>query len=301
MIQRLDANTTRFLADLRDINGRVERAQREVASGRRINNASDSPEDLSTLFQLRTELEFTRQVRSNLGRFRTEAQAAEQTLQSAVSLMDRAAVLGTQGANGTMSAEDRGIVAGEVEALLEQMAGLARTKVESRYIFSGNADGQPPFTLDLTLDDPVSGYLGGAATREVMHPAGTAFSISKDAEEVFDNPDPDKNVFQAINSLRLALRDNDDDAIAAALERVQSAGGHLNQQLASYGAVQNQISEATEFAYKQELRLETRLSEIEDTDLTEAILELTQARHQQETSLAVKAQNRKISLFNYLG
>ncbi len=301
MIRRLDAATDAFLTDLAYISRRVEQAQQEVTSGRRINKVSDAPDELSSLLQLRTELNQTEQLRSNLSRVKAEADTAEQTLQSAIEALDRAAVLGMQGANGTMTAERREMIAVEVETILEQMVGLSRSRIEGRYIFSGNADDQPPYTIDMALDDPVSAYLGDPATRQVMHPSGNVFSVSKSAEEIFDHPDAEKNVFDAINNLRLALRDNDDTGIEAALDQITSAGDHLNNELAYYGTVQNQVAEATNFAYKQELRLQTRLSGVQDTDMTSAILELNEARYQQEVALATKAKSQRRTLFDYLG
>jgi flagellin-like hook-associated protein FlgL len=133
-----------------------------------------------------------------------------------------------------------------------------------------------------------------------MHPAGTEFRISLSADEIFDNADPSKNVFQAINSLRLGLQADDQDAITAALEQITSAQAHLNSSLAYYGAVQNQVLEATEFAYQQELRLNTRICEIEEVDSVEAFLELNAATYQQSVALAVKAEDKPTSLFDYI-
>jgi flagellar hook-associated protein 3 FlgL len=301
MIRSLAPATNRFLTDLAEITRRVERAQREITSGRRINRVSDDPERISRLVQARTEIGQTEQIRFNLNRVKTEVDAAEQALQAAMKVLDRAAVLGTQGANETQTAEQRGIICREVTMLLEQMVDVTRAVVAGRYIFSGDADGEVPFTLDLTQDFPVSAYMGSDATRQVMHPCGTLFSIARTAEDIFHNADPANNVLDAINNLRLALRDDDTDAIVSALEQVRSAAVHLNNELAYYGATQNQVAEAIDFAHKQELRLRTELSVIEDADLTESILALNQARYQQEVALASQAKLPKISLFDFLG
>lgn len=300
MLPRLDAPTEIFLADLRAIGRRVERAQRAVASGRRLNRVSDAPGEVRGLLQLRTELRQTERIRANLGRVRTEVDAAEQALQAAVKVMERAEVLGAQGANGTLSAAERRMIAVEVETLIEQMAGLARSRIEGRYIFSGDADNQPPYTLDLTLDDPFSGYQGTPATRLAQHPDGTAFAIAHSADVIFDHPDPEKNALEAVNGLRLALRNDDITAIQDALGRLDTAGTYLNEQLAFYGAVQNEIAEAVDLAHRQELRLATRISEIEDADLMASILDLDAAQHQQEVALTVQARMNPRSLFDYL-
>ena len=230
----------------------------------------------------------------------SEVDGAEQSLRSAVEVLERAAVLGQQGANDTQSPEQRLMISREVETLIEQMVGLTRTTVEARHIFSGDADEQAPFTIDLSLDDPVSNYLGANATREVLHPTGSRFVISKTGEEIFDNPDPDKNVMEAINNLRIALRDNDEAAIVTTLGQIQSAQVHLSGELAFYGAAQNQVTEAIDFAHKQELRLKSGLSEIEETDMVDAIVTLNQVRYQQEVALSSQASLKKISLFDFI-
>ena len=301
MIHRLDPATDKFLTDMVGINQRLERAQREVTSGKRLTKVSDVPDQISRMLQLRTEFQQTEQVRFNLGRVQTEVDAGEQALQAAVKVLERASVIGTQGVNFTQEPEQRQMIAHEVEALLEQMVGLSRTTVEARYIFSGNADGQPPYTLDVSLDDPMSNYLGSAATRQVMHPTGSRFSIGKTAEDIFDNTDPNLNVFEAINNLRLALRDNDETAMVSALGQIKTAEVHLNIQLAFYGTTQNQVADAVDFAHKQELRLKSQLSEIEDADMVESIVALNQARYQQEVALSSHAKIQKVSLFDFLG
>ena len=143
--------------------------------------------------------------------------------------------------------------------------------------------------------------VGGNVTREVAHPTGSRFRVAKSAEEIFDNPDPNKNVFQAVNNLRLALRDNDQQGIEAALGQIESAETHLNSELSFYGAAQNQVAEAVNFSHKQLLRLQTRLSELQDADMTEAIVRFNQAQYQQEVALTSKARMPKRSLFDYLG
>lgn len=301
MLRRVDPETERFLDDLARIKDRLARAQREVSSGRRLNQPSDDPDQVSQLLMLRSELAATEQIRFNLGRVTAEVNTAEQTLSAAVERLDRAAVLGSQGAGSTATAEQRLLVAREVEALLEQMVNLADTTVEGRYIFSGNADGQIAYTLDWTQSYPVSAYLGSAATRTIAGPGGQRIAVAKTAAEIFDNPDPAKNVFQALNNLRTALLANDQAGIGAALAQIRTASVHLNDELAFYGTVQNQLAAATEAARKEELRLKTRISEIQDADLTESIVAMNEARFQQEVALSARARMPRTSLFDYLG
>lgn len=301
MIRMLDPQADKFLTDLSQLTARLDKAQREITSGRRINSVSDDPDQVPNLLESRSELQLTEQIRTNLGRVQHEVDSAEAALQQAVTAMERIAVLGAQGATSIMGPAQRQTLANEVATLLEQLVNISRTTVEGRYIFSGDTDGTAPYTFDISQPFPVSAYQGAAATRQVMSASGTLFSIARTAAQIFDDADPNNNVFQAVNNLRVALLANDLTAITTALSTVNTANGHLNNQLAGYGATQNQVAAAVDFAHKQELRLKTHISEIEDADLTEAVLDLNQARFLQETALTSQARLRRISLFDYLG
>jgi flagellar hook-associated protein 3 FlgL len=301
MLRGPDAQTSKFLADLARINRRLDTAQFQITSGRRINHVSDAPDDIARLLEMRSELSSTEQVRTNLSRTQSEVDAAEQAIRHATDLMDRVLSLGTQGASDISTPAQRVALSLEIGAILEQLVNAAATSNEGRFLFSGDADQTPPYSIDINLDAPLSFYNGAASTRQIMHPAGTLFSVARTAEEIFDNVNPAANVFQSVNALRLALRDNNPTAIRDALSNVRTAATHVTNMLAYYGTVQNQVAEAVDFGYKQELRLKTQISTVQDADMTAAILDLNRARFQQETSLKAQAGLRKTSLFDYLG
>jgi flagellar hook-associated protein 3 FlgL len=300
MLRSLDASSENFLNNLNDIAARMESAQRKISTGLRIHSVSDDPDQISPLLQARADLAAVTQTQYNLGRVKSEVDAAEQALQQAVSLVERARTLGSQGVTGTATPESRQAIADELGSILESLAGLSRTTVEGRYIFSGDADHQAPYTVDLSQPNPISAYMGSSATREIQHPNGSRFSLSKTAQDIFDAPDPTQNVFYSINALRVALQNNDEDAIQAALPNVITAQTYLNGQLSFYGTVQNKVADATEFANRSELQLKARLSTIEDADLTEAILELNQAQLQQQAALQTRGRMPRTTLFDYL-
>jgi flagellar hook-associated protein 3 FlgL len=108
-------------------------------------------------------------------------------------------------------------------------------------------------------------------------------------------------VFTAVNQLRVALEANDTIGIQNAEAALTQAGDYLNQQLGFYGAAQNRIAAATDLSQKMDLNLQTALSGKQDADLAQAILDLTQAKTQEQASLAARAQMRKTSLFDLLG
>jgi flagellar hook-associated protein 3 FlgL len=299
MVHRLDPSSESFLAALNRVNSRAERATREISTGYRISSASDDPDQISTLLQARSELNRTTQIGVNLGRVKTEVDTAEATVSGAVKLAERARVLGTQGANSIQTPEARAAIADELDGILRQMVGLSNTTVEGRYIFGGDADASAPYTWDETQPYPVVVNQNSAATRQVLHPSGTTFAVAHNAQQIFDAAG--HGAFQSIFDLSAALRAGDQTGIETGLASVRDAGQHLNLQLAFYGSVQGQIREATDMSSSMVLRLKTQISSMQETDLTEAILELAQAKNQQQASLEARAKLPRTSLFDFLG
>ncbi len=301
MIQSLDAATNRFLDNLRSLNSRLERAQQQVASGRRVSAPSDAPDSVVSLVSAKAGLSRLAQIQMNLNRFRTEVDGAEGVLQQAVKLFDRVRTLGMTGASGVQTDTTRRGIADEIQSLLERMVGIANTQVDGRYVFAGDADQTPPFTLDWGGTPPWGGYQGSAATRTAIHPTGVTFRVSLDAQWIFDNSDPAINVFASIENLRQALLSGDETTLRSALAPLGDVAAHLSGALMFYGNVQTQIAEALETASAMSLRLRTQIAGLEDADLTEAVVELQQVRFTQEAALQVRAASPRRSLFDYLG
>lgn len=300
MIPTLNPFDQQYLNNLEGIRERMERAQRQMSTGVRVEKVSDDPDQVSTLLSSRASLAGVEQIQSNLGRVTAEVNAGEQALQTAVQLFERARTLGAQGANGTQTAATRAMLAGEVESVLEQMVTLTGTQVEGRFIFSGDTDRQVPYTIDVMQDPPVSAYLGSASTRLVQHPNGTTFRVGRTAQEIFDSADPATNVFASLTALRDALTANDDVAVSDALEALTPVAGYLNTQLAFFGTSQNKLQAATDFGQTLRLQLKTQIGQMEDADITEAILELNQGATLQQAALSSRAQLPRYTLFDYL-
>jgi flagellar hook-associated protein 3 FlgL len=300
MISSLNASAQNFLAGINQIQQRAQRAQQELTTGLKINAVSDAPDQIATLWQTRSNLDQVQQIDSNLGRVQTEVDTAQGVLQSAVTLVERAQTLGAEGSNGTATAETRQNVADELGSILQQLVSNANTTVEGRYIFSGDSDQQPPYSIDLTQSSPVSAYQGSAATRQVQSPDGSLFSVGQTAQQIFDSSNAQQNVFVSINNLRQALLNNDNVGALSAVGDVQTAGAYLNQQLAFYGTVQNRVASGLDFGNNYQTQLQTQLSGIEDADETQSITELTQSQTQLQAALASRAQLPQKSLFDYL-
>lgn len=310
MLNGIPASAENFLLDVNRHQRRLDKAQRQITSGLKITRVSDAPDDVSRLLNARTGLERLGQTQLNLGRVKTEVDTAEKALEDAVSLLERARVLGTQGSSGHQDASTRSQVAAELEGILERLVATANVAVEGRYLFSGDNDQVAPYEVDLTQTAGVNLYQGTPSTRKVADASGLTFSVAFTAEQIFDSGNTDEKVFEAVNGMRRAILAVDNPpnppdptipTLEQALHNLGAATVYLNQRLATYGIVQNRVTEAIDSATKLELNLRQQVANIEEADLAESAIELSEARLQLDAAFQARASTPRRSLFDYLG
>lgn len=301
MITFYNAQTQAFLDGMSRIQQREAQAQLALTSGLRINTVSDAPDQISDLLAVRSAIAGNTQVGRNLASVKTETDTAEAVLSSAVSLVERAQSLGTQGASDMATPETRQQLAQELGSVLTELVNGANTTVGGRYIFGGDSDQTQPYTIDLTQTNPIGAYAGTVATRQVQLADGSTIAISRSAQDIFDSPGSGSNVFMAINGLRNALLNNDSAGIDAALAQVNASDTGMNNMLSFYGTVQDRVASAIDYSSQYDTQLRTQLSTIQDADETQSIIDLNQAATQQQAALASEGQIPRTSLFNFLG
>ena len=143
------------------------------------------------------------------------------------------------------------------------------------------------------------------STRLIQDATGVTFAVSLTAQNIFDNRNPDdslasNNVFAAVNSLQVALANNDQTGITNALASLQTAQSYLGQSLQYYGGVQDQLTNATDVAQKFQLQYQTSLTQDTSTNMATAAVSLTQEQTSMQASLQAEASLPKTTLFDVL-
>src|SRR5580692_1041154 len=103
MISSLDPSDQIFLVGVNQIQQRISAANQQLTSGLKIQVASDAPDQIDNLLQLRADQSQNSQIASNLSLELTNAQGADGALSSAIQLMDSAASIASQGANSSQT------------------------------------------------------------------------------------------------------------------------------------------------------------------------------------------------------
>jgi flagellar hook-associated protein 3 FlgL len=309
MISGIDPAAEQFLAALDITKAQTDRAQKQISSGLKFQDASDAPDQVSDILKLRADVARNTQVQSNLSGVKAQVDTAEQAVQNAVQLVERARTLAAQGVTGTETVSSRAQIAQEVISLQQQLVSLSATQIGGRFVFGGDADQTAPYLLDTVNPDVGGGVVQqttAQATRQIEDPAGATFLVDRTAQQIFDDRNPDgtpaaDNVFVAVNQLRVALQANDVPGIQNAVSALTTSGDSLNSQLSFYGAAQNRIAAASDLAGRVGLQFQASLADKQDADLTQAILELNQGQVQQQASFQARARMPRTSLFDFLG
>jgi flagellar hook-associated protein 3 FlgL len=294
-----------FLANVAALENRLDKTNREVSSGLRVQTVSDAPEDISEILQVNAEISQNNQVQNNLQQVQTEVSAADGAISTATTLMDRASEIAAQGASANTT--NRGELASQVQDLLIEMQQIANTQVAGRYVFSGDSDQTAAYGSVNFAANPTNGvgpYLGSSSTRTVSDSYGISFSVAFTAQQVFDGGPggtPANSIFQSLTELYNALSTNSQSAAASAAGDVSSAGAYLSGMQAQYGDIQNKVSDALTGQSTLNTSLQAQLSQLQDADEVQAVTD------QQTESTALNAAETayaslpKKSLFDYLG
>jgi flagellar hook-associated protein 3 FlgL len=305
MIPTVSPSAQLFLADISNTQSQINTAERQISSGLKISQPSDSPSQMEALMQIRADLDRNTQVTNNLSVVKSETDPAEKALETATQLMDRALTLAAQGANGTETATSRQAMAQEVIGLLQQMVGLSQTQVLGRYVFSGDQASLASYQIDLAAPNGVDRLITPTATRQIVDASGVSFTVAHTAQDIFDHRNPNDslapdNVFAALNGLIVSLQNNDQAGITNATNSLHTASDYLNTQLSFYGSVQSRIQDAQTYSSNYQVQLQTNLSHVQDADITQAALQLSQSTTQLNAAMSAEAKIPRSSLFDFL-
>ena len=289
LYQGMQPRIQKLTEDLKNIN-------EKIASGKQINRPSDNPIGLVDAMGLKTTLSQLEQYQRNIDYGMSWLNHREAALSEIGGLIDRAYEISVQTANDTQSAESRANVAAEVGQLLDQTIDLANTDVGGNYIFAGYRTKTTPFSKTVVGGIETAEYLGDTNDFQIQIGKDETLTIGRNGQ----NTVMDSNVFTALGTLKKALEDNDVATIRQQMSELKSAADALDNQVADTGAKANRLETRAQVVSSLTLSVKERLSDVEDSDLAEMVIELKQRETAYQAALATAARLQAISILNYL-
>jgi len=279
----------RYLYNLNQIRADMVSEEETLATGRRIKRPSDDPVMVPALLRLKQAKADTLRYQENVGQARTWLEAAEASIQDAISVVERLRGLVLTGANDTLNDSARDALHAEWEVLRDELFALANAKQSDRYLFAGSR----VFTQPFDPSDPTA-YAGDSL--EWIHEVdeNTRISANLAGDSVFSQ------LLQVVNELGPALQVGDPELGGTHLEHLDAGFDALLAAQARLGARVNQLDIVEESLIGREVTLDGLRSQVEDADLSRVIIRLREAEAAYEAALQTGARLMRNTLLNYL-
>ncbi len=290
-------DTARFnLANLTDD---LNRANMVVSSQNRLLKLSDDPVGLTQVLNMRSSLSNIEQMGRNIALGKSWLASSESAQTSVQNLVSDTKALCVQMASGTTGAAQRRSAAESVENNLEEIVALANTNVNGRYIFAGSETDSTAFTLN--ADNSVT-YNGDNNAFTVKIGRNASVEIGGDGQAVFQpsGAGASDDIFVIMKDLITALQGNDIDGIQTAMTNLDTFFDHNSGQISDVGSKMIRMEIKANVFQGLEISTKERLSEIEEPDMAEAILELKAKELAYQAALAATSKVLQLSIVNYM-
>jgi len=277
---RLTMEVNRQIALSRDI----ARSQTEISTGKRIQAPSDDPVAAARISSIARSQANDTAFKSNLNLASALAAHADTALKSVGTALDRANELMVQGANGTLSDDDRAAITLELRSIAEDIGALKDSK-DSR--------GGPLFMSGGSLRIPVASGVSilAVGTRENVFESVPTSSGPQDLAAI---------VSAAADALSLTNPAARAAAVATSADNVTAAVAHVAEARGEQGALGSHIDQLVERQADTGLQLEEERSNLESTDVTAAIARLQSQQLTLQAAQAVFSRVNASTLFDIL-
>ena len=272
----------------------LNQASEEASTGQSVNYLSDNPMAAGQLVLNRTQVDAVDQFTHSISSVQGSLQVADSAMNSVVQSLTQAVSVGTQGGNGTLSTSERAALSQQVDAIKQQIVGLANTSYQGNYLFAGSAVKTQPYVAANTPSGVQ--YAGNAEVNNVQVGAGQTVAMNMPGSQLFNGSGAD--VFQALTDLSSAIQNNTD--VSGSLTSVQNALNNVTGQRTFYGNTLQQLSSQNTNLGQEKLTLTQIQNSLIAVDPAKAATDLAQAQTTLQMALAATGRISQDNLLDYL-
>lgn len=270
--------------------------QEMVSSQKRINRPSDDPIGMRKILDYRKVLSSIDQYKTNITHGKTQIDLTESCLEAIDDLVLKARRIAVEQSAGEL--ENRPTAAQEVKNIYDQILQLANTKLGDTYILSGHQTDTAPFSRDADYN---ATYHGDDGDKRIIVGDNLSIKINVTGEDALRSG---VDVFDSLRDLINGLENPDTTAgtaqiatqitpLSNALDQIKAVRSEAASTFIQLETTENQLANF-------KLNIEDMLSDTEDADMAQAIVELQIQQTAYETSLATAARILQRSLMDFL-
>jgi flagellar hook-associated protein 3 FlgL len=273
-------------------------AQEVVSTNKRINRLSDDPVGLVTVLDLRSSLSNIKQLSRNVSTGKTWLTASESALTQVSDILTDVKALTVQMSTSTLGASERSNAAEVVDEYLNQIISLSNSQSGGRYMFSGTETDTASF--ELSDDGTKVNYNGNNTAFAVKIGSNTNIAVGKVGSDVFGENWDSSNIFKSLIDLKTSLENNDVSGINDVMGNLDAHMEKISSEISSVGGKSVRMEVKENIIADLKLSYTERKSELEDADITEAMIDLNAKQLAYNAALTSASKLMEKSLVDYM-
>ncbi|MGV3614639.1 MAG: flagellar hook-associated protein FlgL [Fimbriimonas sp.] len=281
-----------FSRGITDTQRKLVESQMRATTGKRINRASDDPTGAGSLVRMGAVKQSIGQYVQNGKMAKGVLAATEGALSDVNDLAKEAYQLAVRGASDTVNAASRAAMAAEVVGMQKRLVDLGNTQdANGGYLFAGQRNDKPPFTAQGSN----LVYNGDGRTRFAELAADQTVPINTSGTPLMTD------LYTRLESLRQALTDGNTEKLSqTSIPEMQKSVDALNLERSVIGTRLNTVADLEVQHLRREDELTGRISDVEEVDMTQAIMDYRLAETAYEAALNVASQGFRLSLMDFI-
>lgn len=282
----------RFIKDMHKSNESIAKLQGQISSGKKFEKISDDPSTTLQGLSHRSSLMQIEQYQKNVQDGTDWLIATDDALGNVTDVLQRMRELIVQASNDTNSASERkNSFSNEIRTLKEQIANIANTHIDGRYVFSGEDSKKAPVENGTLNNVGQSGMVWNIGQ-------GQNVKLNVSADTVFGFEIAGQNFFNTIDSMvqQLEIGENPNSFLSTIdkqMDNVLTKRSIVGANLNMLELVANKYDQANFLTQKI-------WTEKEGTDVAKAYMELSTHETTLKASLSSGAKIMQITLADFL-
>ena len=278
-----------LLRDLERISERMQTAQIQISSGKKLHNLSDDPTAASDVVRISSEQSEIAQYLDNVATAKSRLAHADVTLMGVQDTIGRILTLAQRGLSGNAEVHTNAIK-GERDSLL----AAANRTMDGQFIFAGSNVNQQPY---VQASDGTVSYQGDGEATRLQVGRSLTLQVHVPGSEVFSGA---IDIFETIDKLVTAMNAGRTGDMDVEIRNLHSFSTNLGNALVKVGGLENLADSIESGLNQSNIARTASRSRLEDADLAVALTDYTQSETALRAATAAGARISNISLLDYL-
>lgn len=290
--------STRLTSDLSRLSSTQSKLTEQMATGRKLNEASDDVPATGRVMSYETEQRNLQQYDRNAKRGITNIEVSSTALNSIKDIASQVFNLAPEAAASGETA-DQAALAAQVDGLLEQAFSLANNQVNGTYLFGAQETGSVPFSATRDADGKITavsydGDTGAAPEVAVSESATVATTTDGTQNQELET------LLNNLVAMREAISADDKTAINSYQNDIGDDEDNLVTMLSTLSTAEFRIESTQEQNKIRFNQLADLAGDETDIDLAETIVKYQSAERAYESALQAGANLMQKSLLDYI-